>query len=153
MITGMVTLRDVIASDLGVFFDFQDDPVANEMAAFPARDRAAHDAHWAKIVPDPACVTRTIADADVVVGNICSWVMDDERLVGYWIGREYWGRGVASHALQLFVADVVPQRPLFAHVVEQNLGSIRVLEKVGFTAVGRQSSDDDPVIEIVMKLS
>ena len=151
MIVGMVALRDVIASDIEVFYEFEADPVANEMAAFPARDRAAHEAHWAKIVPDPACVTRTIVDADLVVGNICSWVMDDERLVGYWIGREYWGRGFASQALQLLVAEVVTQRPVFAHVVEQNLGSIRVLEKAAFSAVGRQTAGD--VTEVVMKLS
>ena len=36
-----ILLRDVIASDLPIFFEQQFDPVANQMAAFPARDREA----------------------------------------------------------------------------------------------------------------
>ncbi len=36
-----VVLRDVIASDLPIFFEQQLDPVANQMAAFPAMNREA----------------------------------------------------------------------------------------------------------------
>jgi RimJ/RimL family protein N-acetyltransferase len=158
---GMVSLREVVPEDIAEFYEFQADPVANEMAVFPARDRPTHDAHWAKILADPGNVTRAIvdvdadadADADAVVGNIASFVIDGERLVGYWVGRDYWGRGVASHALQLFVSDVEPRRPLLAHVVEQNLGSIRVLEKAGFTAIDRHTSDDDGITELIMHLA
>ena len=36
---GEVLLRDVEEDDLTIFFEHQRDPVANEMAAFAARDR------------------------------------------------------------------------------------------------------------------
>ena len=39
--TGRVRLRDVTEDDLPIFFDHQRDPVANRMAAFPARERDA----------------------------------------------------------------------------------------------------------------
>ena len=39
-------LREVLVSDLDAFFEHQRDPEATRMAAFPARDREAFDAHW-----------------------------------------------------------------------------------------------------------
>ena len=47
------------------------------------------------------------------------------------MGRRRPGRGVATAALGLFVAEVA-ERPLFAFVAASNVGSIRVLEKNGF---------------------
>ena len=66
-----------------------------------------------------------------MAGNIGSWQQNGQQLLGYWVGREYWGRGVATQALALLV-DEVSVRPLYAHVVVHNAGSIRVLEKGGF---------------------
>ena len=43
-----VQLRDVTADDLPVFFEHQREPEANQMAAFPAREREAFMAHVAK---------------------------------------------------------------------------------------------------------
>jgi RimJ/RimL family protein N-acetyltransferase len=126
-----VRLRSVEDSDVDVFFDQQADPEATAMAAFPARDYERFAAHWAKIRADDANILRTIVADGMVAGNICSWPDDGQRLLGYWIGREYWGRGVATQALARFV-DEVSSRPLHAHVATHNAGSIRVLEKCGF---------------------
>ncbi len=126
-----VTLRDVRDSDLPTFFAYQSDPEANRMAAFPARDREAFTAHWAKIRRDPGNILKTILFEGEVAGNIGSWAAGDRRFVGYWVGREAWGKGIATAALEAFVAEV-KERPLHAFVAKHNLGSIRVLEKCGF---------------------
>ena len=55
--------------------------------------------------------------------------------MGYWIGREYWGRGVATAALRSLL-EVIPERPLHPLVAAGNAGSIRVLEKCGFVRDG-----------------
>ena len=144
-------LRAVEPQDIPIFFEQQDDPVASAMAAFPSRDRTAHDAHWAKILADDAVIARTIVEDGQVVGNIGSWVADGERAVGYWIGRPYWGRGYATCALAEFLAEMLG-RPLHARVAEHNVGSIRVLAKCGFAIVGEEFHDGDPVKEIVMRL-
>ena len=144
-------LREVEPQDISIFFEQQDDPVASAMAAFPSRDRAAHDAHWAKLLADDSLITRTIVEDGQVVGNIGSWVADGERGVGYWIGRPYWGRGYATRALADLVAEV-PERPLYARVAEHNVASIRVLAKSGFSIVGEEQHDGEPVKEIVMRL-
>jgi RimJ/RimL family protein N-acetyltransferase len=148
---GSLALRPVEPQDVAVFHEQQDDPVASAMAAFPVRDRAAHAAHWAKVLADPTCIARTITDGELVVGNIGSFLVGGERNVGYWIGREHWGRGYATAALAALVAEV-GERPLHAHVAEHNAGSIRVLTKCGFVAVGKEQHEGDPVTEIVFRL-
>ena len=131
--TSDVRLRDVEPADLPIFYEHQRDTEAARMAAFHSRDRAAFDAHWAtNVLGNPANVTRTIVVDGQVAGNIGSWPQGGVRLVGYWIGNEYWGRGIATRALAEFVR-VVAERPLHAQVAAHNAGSIRVLEKCGFT--------------------
>jgi RimJ/RimL family protein N-acetyltransferase len=134
--TSGVRLRDVTEDDLPIFFEHQRDPVADRMAAFPARDREAFMEHWAKILGDETLAKRTILFQGQVVGNIVSFEQSGETLVGYWIGRDHWGHGIATRALSLFVAHVDTRRPLHAHVVKHNAASIRVLEKTGFVIVG-----------------
>ena len=105
-------LRRVEPDDIAVFFEQQADPPAAAMAAFPSRDRVAHDEHWARILGDSSCVARAIVLPDgQIVGNIGSFDVEGERHVGYWIGREHWGQGHASRALTEFVAEF-PERPL-----------------------------------------
>jgi RimJ/RimL family protein N-acetyltransferase len=79
---------------------------------------------------------QTIIFDGSVAGNVCCWEDSGEKLVGYWIGREYWGKGIATAALSEFL-KCVPDRPLVARVAEHNVASIRVLEKCGFTIVGK----------------
>ena len=139
-----VSLRDVRDSDLPTFFAHQSDPEANQMAAFPARDREAFTAHWEKIRRDPGNILKTILFGDEVAGNIGSWAAGDKRFVGYWIGREAWGQGIATAALEAFVAEV-KERPLHAFVATHNVGSIRVLEKNGFIPSGEDEDHKPPL--------
>jgi RimJ/RimL family protein N-acetyltransferase len=133
-----ILLRNVIVSDLPIFFEQQFDPVANQMAAFPARDREAFMAHWIKILADETNILKTILFDGEVAGNIVSWEQSGEQEVGYWLGREYWGKGIATRALLLFLEQVTI-RPLHAYVAKHNLASIRVLEKCGFTITGEDT--------------
>ncbi|QWZ10045.1 GNAT family N-acetyltransferase [Nocardioides panacis] len=129
--TPVVRLRRVEDRDLDVFFDHQADPQAVAMAAFPARDRDQFAAHWAKVRADDTNVVRTIVADGLVAGYLGSWQEEGQQLLGYWVGRECWGRGIATRALALFV-DEVSIRPLYAHVAVHNVGSARVLDKCGF---------------------
>ena len=153
--TPAVRLRSVEDGDLDAFFDHQSDAQAVEMAAFPARDRDQFLAHWAKLRADDALVVRTVVADGMVAGNIGSWPDDGQQLLGYWIGREHWGRGVATRALALLV-DEVSVRPLYAHVAAHNVGSIRVLEKCGFRRDRAQEAaapaTDDGIEELVFVL-
>jgi RimJ/RimL family protein N-acetyltransferase len=149
-LTADLFLRPVEAGDLDTFFEHQRDPEANRMAAFPARERPAFDAHWQRILADDAVTVRTIVWNSEIAGNVLSWPRNDERLVGYWLGRDYWGRGIATRALAAFL-DELTARPLRAHVATSNLGSIRVLEKCGFALSGSGETADS-VEELVYEL-
>jgi RimJ/RimL family protein N-acetyltransferase len=144
-----VRLREVASGDLPIFFEHQADPVAARMASFPPRDWARFLEHWTKLLADATIVTRTILARDVVAGNIVCFEQDGHHHVGYWIGREHWGRGIATRALAAFVA-LVPTRPLMARVASHNGGSLRVLQKCGFVLIGTErapSTTGEPEIE------
>jgi RimJ/RimL family protein N-acetyltransferase len=128
-----VELREIRESDIPTLFAYQDDPEANEMAAFPARDETAFREHLGRILANPDLIALAIVDGDVVVGQIGSWTDEEDgtRGVGYWIGREHWGNGYATAALRELVA-IEPVRPLWAHIAEHNVGSQRVVEHNGF---------------------
>ena len=140
----VVSLRAVEDGDLPLFFEWQSDEESYRMAAVPTRDAEAFAAHWARNRSNPENFMRTIVADGVVVGNVVSWTGDEGRMVGYWIGKEHWGRGIASAALRLYLDDVEQHRPLLASVVEHNAGSRRVLEKAGFQFVARELVDDGP---------
>ena len=153
--TSDIHLRAVTEDDLPIFFEHQLDPDATEMAAFLSRDRDAFTTHWAKIMVDDSVILKTILFDGQVAGNIVSFVQSGEREVGYWIGKEYWGKGVATKALATFL-EHVKARPLYAHVAKSNVGSRRVLEKCGFTIVGEEKGFPDAhgeeVEEFILKL-
>jgi RimJ/RimL family protein N-acetyltransferase len=146
----MAVLREVVEGDLPRFHEFECDPEAAAMAAFPSRDRDAFMAHWAKTLANDSALTMTIVADGEVAGSIGCWEADGHRFVGYWIGREFWGRGIATQALAELVG-MVEARPLYAHVVKSNVASIRVLEKNGFVEVDRHTSDDG-IEELLLEL-
>ena len=137
---GDVRLRDVTADDIPIFFEHQLDPDATQMTAFPARDRQAFTAHWSRILDDETLAKKTILVDGQVAGNVVSWEQIGERLVGYWLGQSYWGKGVATRALAAFLEHVTV-RPLYARVIRHNLASRRVLEKCGFTIAGEEDEE------------
>ena len=139
----LVSLRPVEDEDLPLFFEWQADEESYRMAAVTARDEAAFAAHWSRIRSNPDSMLRTIVAEGAVAGHALSWTGADGRMVGYWLGKAYWGRGIASAALRLFL-DEEAHRPLFATIADRNAGSRRVLEKAGFRLAARKLVDDGP---------
>ena len=155
MFSDQVTIRPVIEPDLPIFFEHQRDPQSVAMAAFPSRERDAHMAHWTRIMADDSNILRTVLVDGEVAGNVVSWNGPDGREVGYWLGREFWGRGTATRALALFLEEE-HARPLYAHVARHNVGSRRVLEKCGFAVTGVAGAlpepGAEPIAEFILRL-
>ena len=108
------------------------------MAAFSAKDpadRDAFNAHWAKILGDDTVIIKTILFEGHVTGHIAKFERLGEPEVTYWIAREYWGKCIATQTLSEFLRDV-KARPLYARAAKDNIASLRVLEKCGFTISG-----------------
>ncbi len=140
-------------SDLSVFFEQQREPEACRMAAFPPRDREAFFSHWKKNILADDSVPAFAIDVDgEIAGYVLSWKDGDCRLVGFWLGQAFWNRGIATSAVCDYLR-IVTERPLYAHVAEQNIASMRVLEKCGFVvdsiATRQHSQLVDGVAELV----
>jgi RimJ/RimL family protein N-acetyltransferase len=152
--TDGVSLRDVREDDLPAFFGHQLDPEAVRMAGFPARGRDEFMAHWTKIMAGRTAVLRTILLRGEVAGNIVAWEQSGALNVGYWLGRAYWGKGIASAALSRFLTEV-SARPIHACVAKHNAASIRVLQKCGFVITGEDRfarTEGEPGEEFIMTL-
>ena len=136
----MRALREVRDEDLAVLFEQWADPVAAKMAAFippDHMDRDVFERRWSRLRADETVINRAIVVDGEVAGTIGSWGDPGEREVTSWIGRSYWGKGIATCALNAFLA-VDPSRPLRARVAYDNVGSRRVLEKCGFRVIGTE---------------
>ena len=131
-------LREVVSDDLPIFFEQQLDQEANTMAAFTAKDptnQEAFMAHWHKILAGDANIIKTILFNQQVAGSVSSYEDEGKPEVTYWLGKEYWGKGIATWALKEFLRYHNQTRPIYARVAKDNLGSQRVLEKCGFTII------------------
>ena len=134
-----LVLRNVVNDDLPIFFEYQLDQEANFMAAFTAKDptnQEAFMAHWHRILADQTNIIQTILVNGQVAGSVSSYEEEGKPEVTYWIGKEYWGKGIATRALKEFLAQKNQIRPIYARVAKDNLGSRRVLEKCGFKIIG-----------------
>jgi RimJ/RimL family protein N-acetyltransferase len=132
-------LRNVVNDDLPIFFEHQLDQEANTMAAFTAKDptdQEAFMAHWHRILTNKTVILQTILFNGHVAGSVSSYVEEGKPEVTYWLGKEYWGKGIATWALAEFLTQHNKTRPIYARVAKDNPGSRRVLEKCGFTIIG-----------------
>ena len=77
-----------------------------------------------------------------MAGYILNFEQFGKPAVAYWIGKPYWGKGVATRALSAFLG-YVKVRPLYARAVKDNVASLRVLEKCGFTVCGEDKGFSD----------
>ena len=115
------------------------------------RDRFPHpytvnDARrWLEMVVGQKQATNFAIDvAGEAVGGIGFTVQYDVARrsgeIGYWLGEEFWGRGIATEAL-IAVTDHAFSNydvcRLYAHVFDWNRASARVLEKAGYEFEGR----------------
>ena len=134
-----ICIRAVEERDLPTLFHNQMDAEGNRMSFTVPRSREEFDTHWEKILKDPTVIVRAILLDSELAGCVSCFRADGVDSVGYWIGREFWGRGVATNGLKLLLNEV-STRPLHARVAVTNQGSIRVLEKCGFVLVSQQHS-------------
>jgi RimJ/RimL family protein N-acetyltransferase len=151
-----IRLRELRAADLPTIFGYQSDPEANELAAMVPRTWADFEAHWLEALANRDITMRGILLDDKLVGQVTCFPRDGKSWVGYWIDREYWGRGIATRGLALLL-EQVETRPLFACVAVHNLGSLRVLQRCGFAEMERCMCPGDERYlaceEVILKLA
>ena len=152
-------LRRTQPSDLDTLFDFQADDEAGYMAAFvnPSswKDKEAYIAKWEKLLNDNTINSWTILHDGAVAGSVGTWMMDGEPQITYGIGKQFWGRGLATTAVELFLekADI---RPLYGRAAADNIRSIKILEKAGFKKTGTDrafaAARNEEIEEVIFRL-
>lgn len=144
-ITGF-ELREWARADAGSLKKHAD----NKKIAMFLRDRfpspyTIDDAvYWVNLVQNRQPVTNFAIVVDgAACGDISVELMDDiNRMtaeIGFWLGEDYWGRGIVTHAVELvtrYVFENLPVIRIEAYVHHKNLASMRVLEKAGFLREG-----------------
>lgn len=146
-----VQLRDVEQADLETFFEQENDEEAVRRSRFEPREREAFMAHWkTKVIGDPANHVRAVVVDGELAGNIVAWWQEGRRFIGYWLGREYWGRGIGTAALGLFL-DAERNRPLYADPHGGNTGSVKLLERRGFRRTETDWYDDEEHVLLVLE--
>jgi RimJ/RimL family protein N-acetyltransferase len=133
-----IKLRKTEKSDLELLFQFQLDKEANYLAAFTSKDPTDKEAYFekfTKILNDSAINNQTILVDETIVGSIAKFEIKGDTEITYWIDRKFWGKGIATAALENFLS-IENTRPIFGRVAFDNLGSQKVLEKCGFVKIG-----------------
>ena len=133
-----ITLTKTVLADLQTLFEFQLDNEAIHLAAFTPQDptdKAAYIEKYSKFLTDPTINMQTIKFDDEIVGSIAKFILFGDAEITYWIDKKYWGKGIATMALQAFLG-IETTRPLHGRVVFDNYGSQKVLEKCGFVKIG-----------------
>ena len=133
-----VSLRPLEDRDLDTIYQQVTDPESIRMAAFTAADQTDRSAfldRTARLRADTSVSHRVIDVDGAVAGTIGFFRIDDQPEVTYWVDRARWGKGVASAALRILLAEIA-ERPLYARAASDNVGSLRVLEKAGFQRFG-----------------
>lgn len=152
-LTGMsedVRLRDVKEDDLELFFEQEHDAEATRRSRFAPRDRKRFMTHWVtEVLGDRTVFVQTVTVDGEPAGHVVAWWEQERRFIGYWFGRQYWGRGIGTEALTLFLQREVV-RPLHADPVVGNTGSVRLLEKLGFQRTGTVQHGDDDHLMLVL---
>lgn len=126
--------------------DDLDDLVANAdpSARFPYPYSGGDGCGWLDaVVRDPQGRWALEIEGRVVGGVSLIAVADDACELGYWLGREYWQRGIMTRVIARFAPEAMRAfrlHRLVATAYADNPASMRVLEKAGFAREGVRES-------------
>ncbi|WP_327640420.1 GNAT family N-acetyltransferase [Kribbella sp. NBC_00482] len=140
-----VFLRPLELADVATYVSWGSDRRFCEHAGWTVdRSAAELEAHWRALIeqPKPDHLRRAAVAGDEVVGYVdLAGAEPDRRELGYVVGpSERWGRGLGGIVAQLGVEygfDVLGLQEIWAEAVDANRASVRILESLGMTEIGR----------------
>ena len=105
---------------------------------------------------DDSVIIKTILFDKRIAGHIASFIGYGDLEITYWIGREFWGKGIATEACAMFMS-IISKRPVYARVAKDNIASVCVLEKCGFKIDGEDkgfaNARGEEIEEYIMRLA
>ncbi|MDO5754329.1 GNAT family N-acetyltransferase [Arthrobacter sp.] len=146
-----LSFRDFTAGDISAVHEFAADPEVTRWSTWGPNTLEqttsfVTDAAHAHLEEGRSTFSFAAVLEGKVIGSVAIWITDpDDRNgeLGYSFHRSYWGNGYATEAtsqLLKFGFDTLKLERISATCHPGNIGSIRVLEKAGFTLEGRLRS-------------
>lgn len=142
----MILLRNYKHSDVGILASLANNYEVSRFLrdTFPYPYTEEDAVWWIEVgSKESGAVTQVIESDGVFVGTIGIMPLQGWRShvaeIGYWIGRPYWGKGIATMAVELMTEMAFQELgflKLIAPVLGPNMASIRVLEKNGYDCEG-----------------
>ena len=148
-----ITLRKFKLSDLSKILElFSDkkitDGVGLTLSPTPPKITKKFEEKWLKETIKeyrkkyPKAYSLAILLNKELIGSIGTHKIDKENEsteIGYWIGRKYWGQGITTKALKLFIKKIntkLKLKRIYGYAFTFNPASKRVMEKCGFKLEG-----------------
>jgi RimJ/RimL family protein N-acetyltransferase len=136
-----VQLREVQKADIARFFEHHLEvrplPASASAADRTSREKTFVD-RWEKMLTDEKTLARAVVWNDAVAGFVVLSIQHQKPTISSWLGRDYWGKGIATGAVRDFLA-LIETRPVYARVSFDNLAALQVLRKIGFAIVEHDS--------------
>ena len=152
--SGRLGFRPHEAADLEAFCAMETDAEVRRYVGGNPRTRdAAEERFWGRAmhpVEDRLAMWATVLKSeDRYVGRCGLYPhlsdgarVAGEAVLGFYIAREFWGRGLATEAARAFVDfgfEELKLTRIVTSVQVENAASIRVLEKLGFAIAGHET--------------
>lgn len=150
--TPRLTLRHWQVRDADDLYRYASDPIVGPRAGWPPHQSVEESKEIIRTIFSGegmwAIVWKPTSEVIGCVGylpNTCSNlnIAETEVEVGYWVGRPFWNKGIATEALQAIVDycfTIQHHTALWGGHFEDNPSSGRVMEKCGFTERGSVSN-------------
>ena len=154
--TPRLRLRAFTDADVEALYEYVSDPALPRMMSWSAHTDPSQTLEFIHQVNDNrangAGVTWAIELAGQIVGCIGldglaftfrAWRIDRAEL-GYWISPAHWGKGLvteAAHAVVRAGFETIGLHKITVGCLAENVGSRRVIEKLGFRPIGRLEDD------------
>ena len=155
METGRIILRPWKDSDADVLFKWASDPDVGPRAGWPPHQSVEESREVIRTVFCDATNTWAIelketgeAIGAMGFGPSCNCNLparEGEPLIGYWVAKPYWNRGICTEALGLMIEHIrktTDIKSLISGHFVDNPASGRVMEKCGFIPTGETVIDE-----------
>jgi ribosomal-protein-alanine N-acetyltransferase len=156
LVTARLRLRPIAESDVDDLWPYVSDPALPRMMSWAAHTDRGQTLEFVRAVSKAragdAGVTWAIEHAGRAVGCIGlegiefavrAWRIDRAEL-GYWLAPPLWGRGLmteAAHAVMCCGFERIGLHKITSGCLAENIGSRRVIEKLGFRPIGVREDD------------
>lgn len=141
--TARLTLRPARAADAAQIVALAGDfEVSRTLARMPHPYTADHAQAWLQAAmdgTDETCADLVLDRNDTFIGAITFRELHASPLIGYWLGRPFWGQGLMSEALKAALGwffAVTDHETLEAEVMTGNAASLAALRRQGFRETG-----------------